>query len=102
MDMVQCRALLQSLQSYGVAAGGADDALEVWHTIMQVVKNACDTEEDWAVAASLLFDANIGILRFCKSSIAAQGAPHVDAHLAHCASGDTRCANTTIAQASLR
>ena len=98
MDLVQCRGLLQSLQNYGSVAGGVDDALEVWHTIMQVIKNACDTEDDRAVAASLLFDANIGILRFCKSSIAAQGAPLLAARRTGV---HARCAHTIVCPAFL-
>lgn len=80
MDLVQCRGLLQTLQRHGIAANGSDDALDVWHTITELIKNTCDTEEDRAVAASLLFDANTGILRFCRSSIAAQGALHRGQH----------------------
>lgn len=74
MDLVQCRALLASLQNYGVTSGSGDDALHVWHTITDLVKTTCDTAEDRAVAASLMFDAELGALRFCRSSIAAQGA----------------------------
>lgn len=87
MDLVQCRMLLESLQDFGRTAGSSEDALEVWHTITELVKNTCDTDQDRAVAASILFDDDTGALKFCRSSIKHQGAQHDAAELR--SAGDT-------------
>ena len=74
MDLVHCRTLLGSLLDYGSNAGSADDALDVWKNLTKLIETSCDTPEERAVAASLLFDDSTGIFHFCRASIAAQGA----------------------------
>lgn len=80
MDLVQCRTLLGSLLQYGSNAGASRDAAEAWHRLTELVKSTCDTGEDRALAASLLFDQQTGLFRFIRFSIAAQGASSLALH----------------------
>lgn len=79
MELVQCRAVLSSLQEFGSTSGAGEDALDVWRRLTDSVKSSGDIDEDRAMAASLLFDEQTGIFRFLRTSISFQGARTRDA-----------------------
>ncbi len=80
MDLVQCRTLLGSLLQYCSSAGASRDAAEAWHRLTELVQSTCDTDEDRALAANLLFDQHTGLFRFTRLCIAAQGASSLAVH----------------------